>query len=123
MPHRKVLVVEDDRYGSEVVTRMLEFRQMAVDVAESGEQALHLLESNQYTMAILDLALPGMDGWAVLEAIQQSPIVGMPCVAITAFHDANVARAALEAGFVAYFPKPLRTNFGQEIEAICDEYQ
>lgn len=115
-----VLVVEDDPDGQEVATRILRHHQITTDVAGTAEQALDLLSRNRYTLAVVDLALPEMDGWSLLEAIQQNPaLANFPCVAITAYHSAEVAVKAIGAGFSAYFPKPLdATAFVREIERI-----
>ncbi len=117
----RMLVVEDDRYGSEVVASMLRFHQIGADFAQTAEEALEFLHRNQYTMAIIDLNLPGKDGWSLLQAIQASAeTASLPCVAITAYHDAKVAQEALHAGFAGYFPKPLHTNFVQELGQILE---
>jgi CheY-like chemotaxis protein len=119
MDKQRVLVVEDDRYGSEVVIRMLQHREIDADYAATAEQGLTLLEKNTYSLIITDLALPKMDGWGLLKAIRQSPAFDtIPVVAITAFHDVKIAREAIEAGFRAYFSKPLYVTFVDEIERI-----
>ena len=121
MGKHRVLVVEDDRYGSEVVLRMLRHREIDVDLASTAEQALALLEQNDYSLVISDLALPKMDGWGLLEVIRGNPKLNhLPVVAITAFHDAKLAREAEEAGFKAYFSKPVYVTFVDEIERILD---
>lgn len=116
----RVLVIEDDPDGQEVVARILRHHHVTHDIATTGEDALNLLASNTYNGAIVDLALPGMDGWTVLNHIQNNPATAnLPCVAITAFHSAEVAIHAIEAGFVAYFPKPLEpTAFVRELERV-----
>jgi CheY-like chemotaxis protein len=114
-----MLVVEDDRYGSELVASMLRYHQINADFAQTAEEALEFLEGNRYTMAIIDLNLPGKDGWSLLQMIQSnSGTASLPCVAITAYHDARVAQEALHAGFVGYFPKPLNSKFVRELEQI-----
>lgn len=119
-PH--VLVVEDDPDGQEVVTRILRHHRITADVANSAEEALQLLTSHRYNLAVLDLALPAMNGWTLLERIKSDPHhQTMPCVAVTAFHSAEVAVQAIQAGFVAYFPKPLEaTSFVRELEAVMN---
>ena len=58
-------------------------------------------------MIIMDLAMPEMDGWETLMEIRANPATAhIPVVAITAYHSANVAQDAVQAGFDAYFPKP-----------------
>lgn len=105
-----VLLVEDDPDGQEVLARMLRHYKIAFDVAQTGEQALAMMSRFQYTAVVVDLSLPGMDGWSLLRTIQTNPAWdGIPCVAVTAYHSTDVAVKAIEAGFVAYFPKPLDT--------------
>jgi CheY-like chemotaxis protein len=121
MDNAPVLLVEDDRYGSEVVVHMLNYHDIAVDVVSTAEEALNRLASHHYDLAIFDLALPKMDGWQLLRAVQNDPQTAeLPCVAITAFHDAIVAREAITAGFVAYFPKPLQMTFPSQLIEVLN---
>jgi CheY-like chemotaxis protein len=114
----RILVVEDDPDGQEVVSRMLRHHHIAVDVVYTAEDALDLLAANQYRGAIFDLSLPGMDGWGLLNAVQNSDQI-LPCVAVTAYHSADVAVKAIQAGFVAYFPKPLEAaSFVRELSRV-----
>jgi CheY-like chemotaxis protein len=114
------LVVEDDPDGREVVGRILRHHNILHDTAATAEEALTLLEQRTYNGAILDLALPGMDGWTLLKHIQQNPQwAQIPCVAVTAYHSAEVAVQAIESGFYAYFPKPLdATSFVRELTTM-----
>ena len=108
MSEWNVLVVEDDPDGQEVVGRILRYHNISADIAGTGEEALALLDHNEYSIAVIDLALPKIDGWRLLDAIRKSPRTKlMPCVAVTAFHSAEVATKAIKMGFSAYFPKPL----------------
>ena len=115
-----VLVVEDDPDGQEVVTRILRHHRITTDVAGTAEEALKKLVSTHYDLAVIDLALPTMNGWALLETVKtSSTLSNMPCVAVTAFHSAEVAVEAIQAGFVAYFPKPLEaTSFVRELQRL-----
>lgn len=116
----KLLVIEDDPDGQELVGRMLGHYQILYEVAANAEEAWTRLNESHYTAAIVDLALPGADGWTLLNAIRNNPTTAhLPCVAITAYHSAEVAFKALEAGFQAYFPKPLETSsFVRNLEHI-----
>jgi CheY-like chemotaxis protein len=111
MSNWRMLVVEDDPNGQEVAAMILEYHNIGVDVAHTAEEGLRLLADNEYTAAIIDLSLPGMDGWTMLRAIQGDPrTANLPCFATTAYHAASVAQQAVNAGFVAYFPKPLQAE-------------
>ncbi len=107
------LIVEDEPDGQELVSRMLQVAGVSVDVAGDGETGWQLLQSNTYTAAVIDLALPGMDGIQLLDHIRSSDsLSSLPCVAITAYHTPELKQQALEAGFDSYFAKPLdRTIF------------
>jgi CheY-like chemotaxis protein len=118
MKNWRLLVIEDDPDGQEVVSVILRYHGIPNDVVESAEEALSVLSQNRYTGVIVDLNLPGMDGWTLLERIQTIPNAP-PCVAITAYHTDDLAVKAIESGFKAYFPKPLEaTGFVRELENI-----
>lgn len=120
MTEMHLLVVEDDADGQEVVARMLRYHKIPFDVVGNGEDALHLTREKSFTGAIIDLALPGIDGWTLLKTLHREPATGtLPCIAVTAYHSAEVAVKAIEAGFAAYFPKPLdSTTFVRELRRV-----
>lgn len=119
----KVLVVEDEHDSMEVVKDILTHYNIESHDAYTAEEALELMQDFTPTLAILDLALPEMDGWGLLRTMRDNPDTAhIPAVAITAYHSANVAQEAIHAGFNAYFPKPIEaTSFVRELERIMDE--
>jgi CheY-like chemotaxis protein len=119
----QVLVVEDEPDSMAVVTEILESNGITVHQAPNAEDAMAMMQSVTPTLAILDLALPMMDGWALLNEIRKAPpTANIPVVAVTAFHSANVAQQAIRSGFNAYFPKPIETtSFVRELERIVNE--
>ena len=76
----RVLVVDDDSDVRDLLTTMLRQRSLAVDVAADGRQAIDLMREHQYTVIILDLLMPVMDGFAVLDAM--SGMEGTPPVVL-----------------------------------------
>lgn len=116
----QILVIEDDKDGQEVIARMLKHHRIPHTVTGTGEEALQLVQTGQYNGCIIDLALPGIDGWQVLNEIRHHPATAqIPCVAVTAYHSPEVAVQAIEQGFAAYFPKPLEaTSFVRQIMAV-----
>ncbi|MDX2076477.1 MAG: response regulator [bacterium] len=122
MAEIRILVVEDDPDGQEMVTTMLQHMNFAVDTADNGEQASHIIFNSgiRYGAIIIDLALPGKDGWELLAEILNNPnTYQIPCVAVTAFHNSKLREEALRAGFIAYFPKPIDgTQLGRELERL-----
>jgi CheY-like chemotaxis protein len=118
----RILVVEDDPDGQAVVAHILEYLKIGIDVVGDAEHAGELLfnEGRRYNAIIIDLALPGKDGWDLLAEIQQHPqTANTPCIAVTAFHTSKLREEAITAGFTAYFAKPIdATSFARELEAV-----
>lgn len=119
------LIVEDQMDSAELVARILRFHNRSFRIAASAENALTLLEEYRPKVIIVDLALPTTDGWGLLQIIRNIPLIAkVPVVAITAYHSAQVAREAVEAGFNAYFAKPLdMTSFVRELDRIIETQQ
>jgi DNA-binding response OmpR family regulator len=102
----KILVIDDDPGITEVVSIAFELRwpDAKVMVAESGENGLLMLESENPQLIILDIGLPGIDGFDVLRATRS--ISNVPVIMLTARDDqTNIARA-LEMGADDYLTKP-----------------
>jgi len=116
----KVLVVEDESDSMELVQGLLAHHGIPSIEARTGEEALKILRSQMPTLILIDLALPGMDGWTLLKRIRQNEaLANVPRVAITAYHTAELAARAIDEGFDAYFAKPLdATSFVRELQTI-----
>ena len=119
----KVLVVEDEADSMELVQELFHHYGIQSIGAATGEEALHILEKETPTLIIIDLALPGIDGWGLLGALKNKrALANIPRVAITAYHTAEVANQAIEKGFDAYFSKPLdATSFVRELQGIVGD--
>jgi CheY-like chemotaxis protein len=104
----KVLVVEDTDDDLTMVSKILSYHGAQVYVARNGEQCLDVLDEIQPHLVMMDLGLPGLDGWQTLAAIRSDArIAHIPVVAATAYYAAETSDEALAAGFDAYFEKPL----------------
>jgi CheY-like chemotaxis protein len=115
-----VLVVEDENDSMELVQGLLEHHGIHSVGASDAEKALVFLENMQPNLILIDLALPGMDGWGLLKSIRiNKRLSKVPCVSMTAFHTPELAEQAIAAGFNAYFAKPFdATSFVRELEGI-----
>jgi two-component system OmpR family response regulator len=101
----RLLVVEDERDLADALRRALEEEAFAVDVAEDGEEGLFKIRELPYDAVILDLMLPRLDGWAVLEAARADGI-RTPMLLLTA-RDAIADRVrGLNLGADDYLIKP-----------------
>lgn len=110
MPHRRILIVEDDPDAQSVVAHIMGYLKLQIDLTGTAEQALELIfrAPQSYAAVMVDLALPGKDGWALLKEIQGNVATAqIPCIAMTAYHSSKLRHDVLQSGFVAYFPKPI----------------
>jgi two-component system copper resistance phosphate regulon response regulator CusR len=101
----KVLIVEDDEETAAYLRRGLAERGFVVDTAARGEDGLHLALTGEYDLIVLDVMLPGVDGWSILSAIRGSGRQA-PVLFLTA-RDAVADRVrGLEMGADDYLVKP-----------------
>jgi CheY-like chemotaxis protein len=119
----RILIVEDEPDGQEVAVELLSHFDIQTDVAGTAEEALVLLNQNQYSAAIIDLALPGMDGLELIRLIRSNPsISNLPCITYTAYHSSLVKKQAFEAGCNAYLSKPVDDKrFVTELSRIIEQ--
>ncbi|MHB1542237.1 MAG: heavy metal response regulator transcription factor [Steroidobacteraceae bacterium] len=101
----KLLVVEDERKTAAYLKRGLEENGFVVDIAESGEDGYHLAETRRYDLIILDVLLPGRDGWTVIEDLRRGGIE-TPVLFLTARDAVRDRVKGLELGADDYLVKP-----------------
>ncbi len=77
--HRQVLIVDDDPVVRGILTTALRQKNLHIDEASDGAEAIRLLRESAYTVVLLDILMPGIDGFAVLDALAAneaySPVV------------------------------------------------
>jgi two-component system NtrC family response regulator len=101
------MVVDDEPDIRTLVRVMLQGAGHTVVEAESGEDALRIVEQGAPTLALLDLRMPGMGGWAVLEALREQGLTEQLKVVIFSAHFDVAERArASEAGAAGFLTKP-----------------
>jgi DNA-binding response OmpR family regulator len=66
---KKILLVEDDPFLIDIYQKKLEDSGFKVEVAKDGEKALEILKEKEFDLMLLDIVLPRIDGWQVLEEI------------------------------------------------------
>ena len=110
MNKHKILIVDDEIHILELLKYNLESNGFDVIQAETGEQALLIIESNPLDCVILDLMLPGLDGIEVLRKIRQSEQGQVPVMMLTAKNEEIDAVIGLEMGADDYVGKPFRTR-------------
>jgi DNA-binding response OmpR family regulator len=101
----KLLLIEDDIPNAAIIKRCLEEESYRVDVARDGLSGLRLAQESSYGVIILDLMLPGLDGWSVCEQLRQERIL-TPVLILTARGAIPDRVRGLEIGADDYLPKP-----------------
>ncbi len=107
MSKNRILVVDDEPGIVDIARANLEGQGYTVIGAYDGEEALELIREERPDLVILDILMPEMDGWDVLERIESDPdLSGIPVIMLTArVSDEDVLRG-LETGAVEYMTKP-----------------
>ncbi len=103
----RILVVDDNRMNRLKLSRSLEGQGYAVGLAEDGQQALDVLANQSFDVVLLDIIMPEMDGYQVLERIKASPdLRDIPVIVISALDEIDSAVRCIEIGAEDYLPKP-----------------
>jgi len=101
----RILLVEDERKLSAVVRRGLKEVHYAVDLADNGDDALFLAETNSYDLIILDIMIPGKDGISICRNLRKKKN-DTPILMLTARDDVEDKISGLDAGADDYLTKP-----------------
>jgi two-component system copper resistance phosphate regulon response regulator CusR len=101
----RILLVEDQPTAAAYLSRGLVEEGMAVDVAHNGPDGLHLLLTAHYDLAILDIMLPGLDGWTILDTARRARRQ-TPVLFLTARDAVDDRVRGLELGAEDYLVKP-----------------
>lgn len=105
-----VLVVEDNVLNQKMTRIMLQHNGFRVSVAGNGLKAVSFLKKNKVDLILMDLQIPGMDGYLTTEKIRRSLQLNTPIIAITAHAFSGEREKCLAAGMNDYLPKPFREH-------------
>lgn len=108
-PGRRVLAVDDDPAVLELVGIRLSLAGCAIAVARDGYQALERLADFQPEAMVLDVSMPGLDGFGVLARMREKGL-SCPTLVLSARRDADEVRRAIELGARDYLTKPFRDD-------------
>ncbi|TNV21708.1 response regulator [Buttiauxella sp. B2] len=101
----RLLLVEDQTMAADYIAKGMKENDFVVDVANNGVDGLHFLLTNDYDLAILDVMLPGMNGWKILELARQAGKT-TPVMFLTARDEVEDRVRGLELGAEDYLIKP-----------------
>ena len=118
----KILVVDDNESNRNMLSRRLQRQGHTVHLAENGRRALEMLREQDFDLVLLDVMMPEMDGYQVLEHLHaDDKLRGLPVVMISALDQLDTAVKSIELGAEDYLPKPfnpvlLRARIGACLE-------
>jgi phosphoserine phosphatase RsbU/P len=118
----RVLVVDDNENNRDVLARRLKRHGLIVETAVNGEQALSRVRSEPFDVVLLDIVMPEVDGYAVLQQMKSDPQTRhIPIIMISALDELNSVIRCIEAGAEDFLPKPfnptlLRARIGACLE-------
>ncbi len=107
----RVLIVDDEPDNLLLISELLEFSGATVAQARTGHDLLDMIDDFHPNLILLDLAMPGMDGWEVHRRLRDRPdLNGVPIVALTALAMPDDAERVKAAGLNGYITKPFRIH-------------
>jgi CheY-like chemotaxis protein len=107
----RVLVIDDEQAIGHVIRLLLESQGHQVLVADDGSRGFALAQRQAPDVVILDVMMPVMDGFAVLEAFRRDPRTAeLPIVMLSALTAEDVEERCIELGAAAYVRKPFRAD-------------
>ncbi|HEV7595773.1 MAG TPA: response regulator [Gemmatimonadaceae bacterium] len=106
--HPPILVVDDNPDNAHIIRDYLESRGYPITVAYNGDDALKAFEEVKPALVLLDVMMPGRDGWQVCRDIKQHPTLGrsVRVIMVTALDDWVNKRQALQTGADDFVEKP-----------------
>ncbi len=101
---QRIMVVDDDREMLNLINRVLEMEGFDVVVVDEGDAAVTLLDKANPDLVILDVLMPGLDGFETLDLIREHSKV--PVIMLTALHDIESLQRAFFLGADDFVSKP-----------------
>ena len=113
----KILLVEDNALNRDMLSRRLKRKGFEVLLALDGNESIELAEKEQPDLILMDISLPGMDGWEATRYLKSKPETqAIPILALTAHAMAGDREKSLQVGCNDYDTKPV--EFSRLLEKI-----
>ena len=122
MSHELILIIEDHEKNRKLLREVLQVTGYRTVEAETAEEGIRLAREARPALVLMDLQLPGMDGFAALAALRDDGATkDIPVIAVTASAMSHQRPQILAAGFDGYQTKPLSVReFLQGVRAVLD---
>ena len=106
--HIKVLVVEDNEMNQSLLRHLLTGWMLSFDMANNGIEALEKLRTGRFDLVLMDVQMPGMDGYTATREIRMELKLEIPVIAMTAHAFAGEREKCLSCGMNEYIAKPIK---------------
>ncbi len=117
----KILLVDNNRSNQELLYRQLDREQYSVSLAESGEDALQAIAEEDFDLVLLDIVMPGLNGYQVLDRLKRSQWKHIPVIMISSLTEIESITKCIEMGAEDYLPKPFNfTLLRAKIDACLE---
>lgn len=119
---KRLLLIEDNAQNRYLVTYLMQARGWDVLHAADGPAGIAIANETKPSLILLDIQLPGMDGYAVARALRANPqLARIPLVAVTSYAMPGDRERCMEAGCTGYVEKPIDPQtFTAQVEAFLD---
>jgi len=112
----RILVADDDPVGRELIREILESQGYQVTEADDGADALAAIQANAPDLVLLDIQMPVLDGFGVIQALRRDErFHALTVLALTAFAMRGDREKAMAAGFDGYIAKPINVPVFREL--------
>lgn len=120
--HGHLLVADDDASNQEMLARRLQRQGYQVSLAGSGLEALRLVRAQKFDLVLLDMIMPGLDGYQVLTRMKSDPaLADIPVIILSSLDQENNVARCIEAGAEDYVAKPFNSVFLRARLGACLE--
>ncbi len=118
----KILICEDNRLAMKTLSVVLEREGFSTDTAIDGNEAIRLLQQNDYDMLVVDIHLPYRSGLELVKFLRSDLEKDTPVLVVTAFSDQQQQRQASELGINGYITKPFNpADLVKKIRSILNK--
>jgi len=103
-----ILVVDDNLDNRNIIGQMLSFSGFKVELAADAYTAIKLAKQHRPALILMDLSMPGLDGWTATEYIKRDPeLARIPVVAVSGHVTRNDIERASQSGCAEFLSKPI----------------
>jgi CheY-like chemotaxis protein len=107
----RILLVEDNELNRDMLSRRLQRKGYDVAMALDGLQGVEMAKTGGYDLILMDMSLPGIDGWEATRQLRAAPATtAVPIIALTAHAMAGDRDKAIDAGCNDYDTKPIELD-------------